>query len=118
METSQRVRELINSLSKNGFTPLHHVVHGSGRGDQEIMKHLVFLCFCPDPEHHLDSTNNFFLLFALLVFFLSGHWKPETSYLVFCWVLCHVRVLFLCYSMLLHFGGHRDLRTLKALLCV
>lgn len=60
METSQRVRELINSLSKNGFTLLHHAVHGSGRGDltplhmkgREIMMHLEFLCFCPDPEHH------------------------------------------------------------------
>lgn len=125
METSQHVRALINRWSKYGFTPLRFVVHSSGWGDLtplHVKTHLgVLVCLCVrvclDLEHHCLTLGRTFPLSSLP--YLCSFFRDilYTSYLVFCWVLCHVWVLFLCYSMLLCFGGHGDLRTLNALLC-
>ncbi len=129
METSQHVRGLINSWSKYGFTLLRYVVHGSGQRDLtslHVKKYTsldAFVCFC---------VCVCVCVLALVLNISVWGWEQllsplcptcvlsigNSSYLVFCWVLCHVGVLFLCYSMLFCFEGHGDLRTLNALLCV
>lgn len=84
--------------------------------DLNMASHLCIMCFCPDLEHQckMPQTTSFPSLSYLCSFFQdTGNSRLVILYSVgFCVMLGG---LFLCYSMLLHFGGHRDLRTLKAL---
>ncbi len=108
----------------------HYGVHDSAWGDwaplhikgcTDYLSAVVCLCiYLPwSWTSLLDAGNDLFLLFALLVFFLSGQ-DAENSRLVifFFLLLCHVRAFFLCFSKLLNLGGHRDLKALNKLLWV
>lgn len=107
METSQRMWGLINNWSKHSFTPPCYV-------DQSFTSHtdlseVSISVFFSHLELQCSSST--------LPYLCSGCSTPRLFSILLMGTAVSCKAVFSCSSMLFCFGGHRDLRTLSALLC-